>query len=391
MLKMPTRSLLIATFVAAGVALVSPPAMAITSDYSRTPILMVHGYFVVDNAGTATWTSMKKKLIEDGWPEEYISTPSFNDVRGCNADHVQEIDTWVNDLLSKTYFDRVDIVCHSFGCLNVLAWMKQRCGMNRVRQYVGLAGAVHGTIIACADDFLNISCAGREMCIDTGDGGWKKNDLIVGINACDETPGNVQYTSVWSEYDEIIWPQSGSVMTGARNIEVSTVVEHGGIFLCDECYEHVRTALTDGGLNEDGPSWACAPDCIPPEVSDPVPEVAPDAADVTESVEADVPTVADTGSQDWLGVLDGTTSKDLPSKDQGGASDGLSERAGLDTATLMDQSSVDLPDAIPDDVGGPLPKIASGCSAGTARPATDSFLLSSLLLALTFVWRRRRG
>jgi triacylglycerol lipase len=266
-----------------------------TADYNRTPVLMIHGYFVLSEAGIATWTTMKKSLVEDGWPEEYIETPSFKEVRGCNADHVEEIDAWVNDMLSRhPRFSKIDIVCHSFGCLNTLSWLKDKCGVNRVRQFVGMAGAVHGTSLANLDLF---SCAAREMKIGLGEDAWKQNELLARINACDETPGDVGYTSIWSEYDEIIWPQSGSEMTGARNIEVDTKwVEHGGIFLCDECYDLLNRALNEGGLNEDGPGWECIPECAPPvepepEASEPLPELPdaaesdPDAAESTDVIE----------------------------------------------------------------------------------------------------------
>jgi len=217
---------------------------------------MVHGYFVINDAGSATWAGMKKRLVEDGWPEEYIATPSFDDVRGCDPEHALEIQAWVEDLVAKTGFDKVDIVAHSEGCLNTMHYLKNLCGVGRVRRFVALAGAFHGTVVACVDPF---SCGAAEMCIGSGPDGWKENEGLVAINACDETPGDVLYTSVWSTFDEIITPASGSILAGANNIEVETDwVEHAGIFLCDECYDHVRSALLDGtGGNEDGPGWAC--------------------------------------------------------------------------------------------------------------------------------------
>lgn len=291
----PPRALAaIAALLAAATLAPAPAAAAdpVQADYSRTPLLFIHGYFVVSRAGDATWTNFKKRAIEQGWPEEYIRTPSFQDVRGCNEDHVNEIDAWVEELRAKTGSDKVDIVCHSFGCLNTLSWLKERCGVNRVRQMVSLAGAVHGTWIACADDLVGLSCAGHQMCIGMGEGAWQENPLLVEKNACDETPGDVGYTVVWSTYDEIIRPPSGSQMAGARNIEVETDwVEHGGIFLCDECWQHVYDALMGpGGLNEDGPNWDClAPECWPPWVADPLPEVVEAAEPLPEPSPEPVP------------------------------------------------------------------------------------------------------
>lgn len=404
-----------ATLLAAalGTVLILAPraAAAITADYDRTPVLFLHGYFVIRDAGTFTWATMKKNLIEDGWPEEYIATPSFEDVRGCNEDHITEIETWVEKLRKDTGSERIDIVCHSFGCLNTLSWLKAKCGVNRVRQYVGLAGAVHGTLVACADALLKISCAGEQMCIGTGEDGWKDNELIANANACDETPGDVQYTSVWSDYDEIIRPPSGSEMAGARNIEVATKwVEHGGIFLCDECYGHLRTALLEGGANDDGPSWPCLPDCIPPEVADPVPEDVPDstgdAPDLPDGDEAiqpadeapdaltpDVPEIAtDPGP-----VTD--EAEDLP---EGEGPDALSPdvpEIATDPGRLADEDTdlpadygtlaeATLPDQPAVDNGGPA-KRGSGCGAGATAEGPGGFLQGLACLLLMALARRR--
>jgi len=245
--------------------LAAPAVQAGQWDYSRTPILFVHGYFVVSQAGDATWANFLRRASEDGWPEEYLRAPSFRDVRGCNDEHVEEIEGWVGELTRATGFDRVDVVCHSMGCLNLLSWIKSdHCGARRVRRVVTLAGAMHGTVVACLDP---VSCGARHMCIGSRDGAWRENGFLAALNACDETPGDVAYTCLWSEYDEVIVPPSGSQLEGARNIELDTKwVEHGGIFLCDECWERTREALLEGtGWNEDGPGWECLPEaCRPP-------------------------------------------------------------------------------------------------------------------------------
>lgn len=245
--------------------LIGRPVQGGQWDYGRTPILFIHGYFVVSQAGDATWANFVKRASEDGWPEEYLRTPSFRDVRGCNDDHVEEIEGWVRELVAATGFDQVDVVCHSMGCLNLLSWMKSdHCGARRVRRVVTLAGAMHGTTVACLDPF---SCGAKHMCIGSRDGAWRDNPFLADLNACDETPGDVQYTCLWSEYDEIIVPPSGSTLAGARNLELDTPwVEHGGIFLCDECWDRTREALLEGtGQNDDGPGWECLPEaCRPP-------------------------------------------------------------------------------------------------------------------------------
>ncbi len=253
------------------VLLASSPVLAgQTADYTRTPVLMVHGWFVTDLAGVATWATMKRNLVEDGWPEEYLDTPSFEDVRGCDPEHAVEIAGWVEALRARTGTDRVDILAHSEGALNTLYYLKKLCGVHRVRKVVSLAGAYHGTVVACLDPF---SCGAAEMCIPSTPDGWKQNEVLADLLACDETPGDVLYTTIWSPWDEVIIPQEGGALAGAEVIQIQTpFTEHGGILVSDESYGYVRDALLSSGANEDGPGWECLPGCAPP-AADMAPEM----------------------------------------------------------------------------------------------------------------------
>jgi triacylglycerol lipase len=350
-----TRTLLCA-LAAASAAMASPlPAGATTPDYTRNPILFVHGYFVIDDAGPATWATFKQKALDEGWPESYIRTPSFQDVRGCNADHVNEIEAWVEELRSATGFDKVDIVCHSFGCLNVMTWMKERCGVNRVRQFVSMAGAFHGTTVACVEPF---SCAAGQMCIAGGTDGWKTNELLAAVNACDETPGDVEYTAVWTPTDEIIQPPTGSRLAGADTFEVQTIgVGHGKIFLCDECWLYVSLALTEGGGNDDGPGWDCLPACAP--APEPQPESRPEPQ--PDLVPEPLP---DPGVPDVPAATDGTveTATDAPATDTAATDRVEADVPAVDAAADATAPADTAPDAAGEDVPLP-PRKSGGCSA----------------------------
>lgn len=261
-----------------------------SADYSRTPVLMVHGWFVIDNAGIATWASMKKKLVADGWPEEYIMTPTFKDVRGCDPEHAEEIASWVQELRLRTGAEKIDIVAHSEGGLNSLYYIKYLCGFQYVRKLVALSGAFHGTLVACLDP---ISCGAKEMCIASGPEGWKENEVLKGLLSCDETPGDTLYTTIWSPWDEIIIPQEGSILQGAEVIQVQTpMTGHGGVLMSDETYSYVRDALLYGGANADGPHYECLSHCdisladgTSPDVPDTLPSQAEDDTEPTLSSE----------------------------------------------------------------------------------------------------------
>ena len=183
--------------------------------------------------------------------------PTFKNVVGCNPEHAQEIAQWVEELKKRTGYEKIDIVAHSMGALDVRYYIKYLCGYKNVRKVVMIAGANHGTTVACADQ---LSCGAKQMC-RTPDN-WKDNEFLRKLNDCDETPGDVLYTSIWSPYDEIIRPPESSILKGAENIQISTKpVGHGGILAVAETGDLVIYALNQGGKNYDGPSWECLKQC----------------------------------------------------------------------------------------------------------------------------------
>lgn len=349
----------------------APPAVhaGATADYSRTPVLMVHGWFVSDLAGVATWATMKKNLVRDGWPEEYLDTPSFRDVRGCDPEHAEEIAGWVEALIARTGFERVDILAHSEGALNTLYYLKKLCGVHRVRKLVSLAGAFHGTVVACLDPF---SCGAKEMCIPSTPGGWKHNEVLADLLACDETPGDVLYTTIWSPWDEIIVPQESSILDGAEVIQIETpFTEHGLILVSDEAYGYVREALLSGGANDDGPGWECLSDCTTPLPDSPV-EAHQDEAPTSDDASPDVIEENTEGSAPGRVIAD---------REEDESSEG---------DRTFDEVDLDIP---PEGKRGPRPppRTLGGCA--TSRHGGPGFL--SVLLCVTACWsvmvRRRAG
>ena len=387
--------------VLALISLLAPAsvAQAISADYSRNPVLLVHGYFVINNAGDATWAHIRSKLVEDGWPIEYLSSPSFSNVQGCDPEHANTLSGWVDDLLAKTGFDKVDIVCHSEGCLNSLYYMKYLCGVNKVRRIVMLAGAVHGTNVACVDFW---SCGAKEMCVKLG-GKWQDNDVLAALLAGDETPGDVLYTCVWAPGDEIIIPQTGSQLVGANNIKVQTPgVEHGGIFLCDECYGYVQDALLNGtGKNDDGPGWDYLPQCkpLPPEAEEAELDdellaeadattgegiTDADAAIATDAEVSDVAADADAMIAD--GVVAVEVAADVVVAAEAAAEVDASRPDAVDVAEAAAPDVLAIDDVPPDPGTATTSGSSGGCNAGAA-PAAGAWLIAA---AFWFLRRRDR-
>jgi triacylglycerol lipase len=380
-------TLLIAVFL-----LLTPPSTATAEpDYSKDPVVFVHGYFLSE---FGSWSWLKSRLVEEGWPEDYLYSFKFDNVFGCNPKHGQELETVVNKALAETGATKVDIVCHSMGCLDSRYFIKFMCGYQKVRDYVSIAGAHQGTIIACLDP---ISCGADQMCVQSYEDAWMQNDFLMALNWCDITPGkDIKYTSIWSNLDEIIVPQENSILEGAVNHKLESLAEHALILANEETATWVISGLDGGGTNNNLPT--SSPPCVT------VCEEPIDPVDSVEQVE-----VADIISDGWpdLDVHDSQimeipTPFDLPDPSDGAATDlpgtGLPDKTGRvpDIAPLeMDQ---DHSRTQTDTPGGskespplhllPGPK-DSGCGAAPA-PSKGILLLLLAVLCLLKTGRKNQ-
>jgi len=400
-------------------------------DICKIPVLFVHGYF----AGPGmTWDTMVGRFKDDGCPDSHLMAPEFNDRTGCNPEHGRQISFWVDVLTERTGSPYVNIVAHSMGGLDTRYYIRYLCGYRRVKHVVTLGGAHHGTITACAEP---VSCGADSMCRGTSMDSWTENPFLVQINSCDETPGNdVMYTSVWSDYDEIIIPQESSIIDGAENIELDAFgVGHLGVCLSGESYGYVKDTFRDQrGSNttvEDDYS-PCVTWCPPLDIEeeaepeaeleletegdgdidlndpepdidldpDPVVEEDPELADdimETEAVEDDMAEDMDSSAEDES-VVDG----DEPENDEDDTSgDTTVGEADDDQDKIFTEEDIDYPSICDEwddgeeddssDASGegtdtsepPSGSSDSGCTGGAA-----SFI--TLMMAMVF-WRRRRG
>jgi triacylglycerol lipase len=350
------------------------------ADYSKDPVLMVHGYFLPD---FATWASIEGKLIDDGWPPEYLFGQTFDSVVGCNPNHAEAIAASVEMIRAVTGRDKVDLLTHSMGGLDCRYYIKYLCGYKFVKDVVMLAGANHGSVVACLDP---LSCGAEQMCVGGYDGAWQENPFLADLNACDVTPGDdLLYTSIWTEWDEIIIPQENSILPGALNHELDTFAEHGTILLNEEAYEWVKTGLNAGGSNDVGPTGEgpCVTVCEDPV--EPEPEFVEEAWDVVEPMPDVVEEVmAETIAETLEIGQDDTSPDDLKHPPEDTASDApLPHPEVLGDGTISDHAAPDN-DA---EASGPLyylpPTKAGGCTAGP--PSNIGWWL---LLGLALVSRR---
>jgi triacylglycerol lipase len=195
-----------------------PPAPGGTHD----PILFVHGY----NATTSTWTTMIGRFKTDGWPDSLLVNWSYN-YRQSNATTAAEIQAKVDSLLSATGAAHVDIITHSMGTLSARYYVRHLGGDGKVDALVSLGGPNHGTNTAA-------------FCFDTSCFEMRPNSsFLADLNAGDETFGTPRYATWWSPCDEVIQPQTSTILSGATNTQTACM-QHSQLHENATVYSQVK-------------------------------------------------------------------------------------------------------------------------------------------------------
>src|SRR5436190_1552247 len=186
----PAMSLVLGLACGCSVADAEPP------DYSRTPVLFVHGH----GLSSADWRPLITYLVGIGYPREYLyavdivpntmaNVPAATSVIAPAADSLL---ARVKAAAQRVGYRgevprRLDIVSHSMGVVSS-RWYAAKLRPELVRTWIGLAGANHGTNVLCA--FYDE--AAREMCPAFRTGGGR-NAVQLALNGADgawidETP-----------------------------------------------------------------------------------------------------------------------------------------------------------------------------------------------------------
>ncbi|GAB4299877.1 MAG: hypothetical protein Kow0090_15330 [Myxococcota bacterium] len=223
--------------------------------FDEDPVVFVHGYGTKLPEWENHWNTMKNYFKEICYPDEYLFAIRYADNTGSSIVHAfVELPPFIDNVLARTGAERVDIVAHSMGGLSTRLYIKEFGGDKKIRDYVSLAGAHHGTTVACAD-LLNEGA--KEMCPPYADESKSHNKVQFILNGdpemddVDETPfgieegGMISYLSIYSDFDEIVIPQHSSCLNQKRegdcgdsvNVKVTeAIVGHAGIFLSREVF-----------------------------------------------------------------------------------------------------------------------------------------------------------
>ncbi len=219
------RRLILAALVSLVVSIAVFAPSGGRSDASHVnPILFVHGY----TSNASAWDTMKARFQADGWHSNYLFAYTFSSSKS-NALIAQDVATRVNEIKTATGAAKVDIITHSMGGLSSRYYLKNLGGAANVDDWVSLGGPNHGTTWAYGCFFFS-------PCNQMIPGSSFLNQL----NSGDETPGAVTYGTWWSPCDELINPDTSTILSGAANTQTSCM-SHSALRTDLTVYGQVRS------------------------------------------------------------------------------------------------------------------------------------------------------
>jgi triacylglycerol lipase len=206
----------------------SPGVRASIAPPAHDPILFVHGW----NANASTWTTMVSRFKADGWTDAEIVNWSYN-FNQSNTTTAANIKSKVDSILAVTGASRVDIITHSMGTLSAHYYIKNLGGDGKVDAIVSLAGPNHGTQTA-------VFC-GSTSCVEMR----PNSKFLSTLNRKDETPGASRWLTWWSSCDQVILPQTSTILSGATNTQTACL-QHSAQHEDFTVYQQVRNAVNPG-------------------------------------------------------------------------------------------------------------------------------------------------
>lgn len=215
-------------------------------DYSRTPVLFVHGL----GQSSVVWRAMIAHL-ESGYPRDYLYGVDIVPSTMTNARAAATVLAPAADsLLARARAAaqrggyrgelprRIDIVSHSMGAVSS-RWYAAKLRPDLVRTWIGLAGANHGTQSLCSwnDETsrelcpafaTNANTHALQVALNGTDGAWV-DETPFGLGP--DRPGvphipadgarSILYLTIRIEPDHWIQPERSALLDGAGGVPLS--------------------------------------------------------------------------------------------------------------------------------------------------------------------------
>lgn len=200
----------------------APPPVA-PGPAKLNPVVLVPGYLDFE----FFFHVIRKKLLAQGRTVVYLDLwPNMGDIKV----KATALKNTVAELKAKTGARQVDVIGHSMGGLITRYYIQELGGLDQLERLITLATPHHGTIVS----YLGPSKGASQM--------HPGSDFLKALNANDESPGPIKYTSIRAGLDEIVIPHSSPIQEGAEN-HLARFAMHGTIFIDKTAWKHLDEAL----------------------------------------------------------------------------------------------------------------------------------------------------
>ena len=178
---------------------------------THPPVLLLHGYGC--NAGY--WLHLARRLDAAAISHAALDLePMLGDIDG----YVPLVQRAVERLCRDSGAAQVIIVAHSMGGLVARAYLRN-CSSAQVAHVFTLGTPHHGTSLASFGVGKNAQQMRRTGARDAAPGAsW-----LEALAAAEDAATRALFTSLFTHHDNIVSPQTSSVLAGARNIEFGGV------------------------------------------------------------------------------------------------------------------------------------------------------------------------
>jgi triacylglycerol lipase len=207
------------------------------------PVLLVHG-----TSGTPeeTWSwNYAENLPAQGFDVCWVRLPNraLSDQQE-SAEYVVHAIKWMH---ARAGGRKIDVTGHSQGGLLprwALRWWPSLQVI--VDDFVPLAAPGHGA--SGADTLCPTTCAPAVQQMKMN------SNYLAALNSVDETPGPVDYTSIYSATDELVQPTSSPPLAGGMNIMIQDVCPGRPVLHFGQVHDAVTYALVMDAFTNSGPA-----------------------------------------------------------------------------------------------------------------------------------------
>lgn len=210
------------------------------SGIERPPVVFVHG----NQRDACDWETHVDFLRERGFSGDELWAITFRDGTPTHDEMATQLESFVTEVQEQTGTDEVQIIAHSLGVTGVRYWMEREDRYDSVATFVSLAGANHGQALSYWSQVMGVDKGVAEPSdfLRTDYDSIPDHPLSE-LNE-DETPGDVDYYTIWGTRDPLfLFHEQSPQLEGAEeNLALDT--DHDGVRASTESKQHIHHWLS---------------------------------------------------------------------------------------------------------------------------------------------------